>query len=228
MFWKYRHSNLRDDLSISERKVQFAIDNEVYSFLLTNDERALVKQGKLARLDVTSKSYKISKKSKDNHESEQSEKRIENSDHESIEENDNNNSMEDESISDDDFDENLAQAMGRIFDVNLKRKTDVTGINDHHMTVDLTPLRLLQKNVESTTSSSNVGKPLRTRNAFDQVVDFLNHAMNENTGFKEVCSGLERFRNLAGKQAKIDESRDAARSKLFSLADLQSDSATKI
>jgi hypothetical protein len=52
--------------------------------------------------------------------------------------------------------------------------------------------------------------------------------MKENIGFKEVCSGLERLKNLAGKQAKIVESRDAARSKLFSLADLQSDSATKI
>ena len=79
---------------------------------------------------------------------------LSNSDHESIDEND-NNSMEQESMSDDDFDENLAQAMARIFDINLKRKSDVRGINDHHMATDLMPLRLFQKNVESTTSSSN-------------------------------------------------------------------------
>ena len=46
------------------------------------------------------------------------------------------------------------------------------GINDHHMAVDLTLLNYFK----GTTSSSNVSKPLRTKNAFDQVVDFLNRA----------------------------------------------------
>jgi hypothetical protein len=60
------------------------------------------------------------------------------------------------------------------------------------------------------------------------VVDFLNHAMDDNIGFKEVCSGLKRFKNLAGKQTKIVESRDTARNNLFSLSDLELGSAAKI
>ena len=50
IFWTYRQSNMQDDLSISERKVQYAIDNnDVYSFSLTIDEQSLVTQGKLER-----------------------------------------------------------------------------------------------------------------------------------------------------------------------------------
>ena len=62
-FWEYRSSNLHQDLSISERKVQYAIEHDVSSFALSVEEQNLVKEGKRARheQDVTQKNYMIQK-----------------------------------------------------------------------------------------------------------------------------------------------------------------------
>ena len=87
-------------MSISERKVQYAIEHDVYSFSLSVDEQNLVKEGKRARhdQDVTRKDYKISKKSKETDQS--SEKRISNSDNESDSEDNDSNSFVDYAVDD--------------------------------------------------------------------------------------------------------------------------------
>jgi RAB protein geranylgeranyltransferase component A len=138
------------------------------------------------------------KKSQSNHENDL---RIEDSDRESIDEN-NYNFMEEESVSDTDyFDENNVQAMGNSFGVQVKRKTDVGGVNDDHMAVDLAPKNLFPSSENfNFSASSNVSKPLRTENVMDQMVKYLNHAKESNVGFKEV---------------KIVENHDYARDKLL-------------
>ena len=88
-FWEYRSDNLLQDLSFTERKVQYAIEHEVYSFSLSVEEQKLVKEGR-AGLDVTRKNYKRSK-SKETDRS--SEFRISDSEKESDNEDTDRNSM---------------------------------------------------------------------------------------------------------------------------------------
>ena len=45
-FWEYRSGNLQQDLLFSERKVQYAIEHDVYSFSLSVEEQKLVKEGR--------------------------------------------------------------------------------------------------------------------------------------------------------------------------------------
>ena len=58
-FWEYRSGDLSKDLSFPERKVQYAIDHDIYSFSLSVEKQKLVKEGR-AGLTVTRKNYKKS------------------------------------------------------------------------------------------------------------------------------------------------------------------------
>ena len=57
IFWSYRHSNSHQDLLVSERKVQYAVVNDVHSFSFFL-YLWIVKEGKRARHDVTRKIIK--------------------------------------------------------------------------------------------------------------------------------------------------------------------------
>ena len=58
------------------------------------------------------------------------------------------------------------------------------------------------------------------------MVLYLNRARSENLGFNDVCSSLQKFNNLAARQQKVVEERDAARNGMFSLTDLQTESGS--
>ena len=62
----------------------------------------------------------------------------------------------------------------------------------------------------------------------DQMVLYLNRARSENLGFNDVCSSLQKFNNLAARQQRVVEERDAARNGMFSLTDLRTDSEARI
>ena len=60
------------------------------------------------------------------------------------------------------------------------------------------------------------------------MVLYLNRARSENLGFNDVCSSLQKFNNLAARQQKVVEERDAARNGMFSLTDLQTESEARV
>ena len=55
IFWRYRSSIVNHELSMSEHKVRYAIDNDIYSFILTVDEQKQVMKGKSLKHVITQK-----------------------------------------------------------------------------------------------------------------------------------------------------------------------------
>ena len=60
IFWKFRSSSdINRELSISGRKMKYAIDNDIYSFVLIVDEQSQVRVGKSLKHDITQKDSRM-------------------------------------------------------------------------------------------------------------------------------------------------------------------------
>ena len=215
---QYFGRDANHELSISERKVKYAIDNKIYSFFLTVDEQVKVAEGRSLRHDITNANYTIPRKSKMNRKGFEFENEIRNSDEEQSDDDERNSIVGNY----DDYLENETRLLFG-FDDDVRPSG---GINDHHRAVDTTNLRknLFGNNDHNiTTSSSSLppNKPLRTINVLDKMVAYLNHCKTNNTGFNEVCASMSKFGKIAQKQSELIQKRGESRAGMLSLSDLR-------